>query len=701
MGGNPDAEPTLGDWWDGPAKGVGLRPDARSAGAWLVVRLERSSAEFAVGLGRPVGWLEGSACYRENVCWMRPWRGGSPSGLPQETQFVLYRVPGGYRLIVPVLDGGHRMSLAGTSDGGLVLHGDSGDPAVTGRTFDAAYVLHGQRPHLMIRQAARAIARQSAELTLREDKPVPAFVDDVGWCSYNAFYSDISHDKVCGLLDKYAQAGVLPGVVILDEGWMRSTADQRLTSFDADADKFPQGLLGFVRDLQRRGVRRVLLWHAFAGYWRGAEPGCFNGTPIAREGAYLSPRLRDRDDASTAAQDQATVGEAFYPHHVVAKPVGVSEPSLAPFYDAFHRSLKDQGIDGVKIDAMSWAEMHGRGRGGRVAILRDLVRAAEASTGAHLDGNLLNCSSCSSDFYLQTRVANVTRTSCDFFPDRPETHGQHLWINAHVSTWLGEWVLPDWDMFQTGHEAGPYHAAARAISGGPVYATDEPDRHNPALLRRLASFDGRVPRCLEPARVAEDNLMVDPTRDDALLKVANRNRFGGVLGLFHCRSGSAEEPELDGVWRPTDVSCGGSVPLPVSGRYACWSEARRALAVVTGDQSTPVRLGRYGFEVVTLAPIDDGFAPIGLEGLLNPGGAVLGVRRTGDGVEIDLLDGGAFMAYAEHPPQRVEAWETPSPTGGMTADRLAGQAVFEHDPTTGLLRTHSATGQRTTLRFVW
>lgn len=39
-------------------------------------------------------------------------------------------------------------------------------------------------------------------------------------------------------------------------------------------------------------------------------------------------------------------------------------------------------------------------------------------------------------------------------------------------------VTPDWDMFQTGHEWAPFHAAARCVSGGPIYITDVPGEHN-------------------------------------------------------------------------------------------------------------------------------------------------------------------------------------------------------------------------------
>lgn len=38
-------------------------------------------------------------------------------------------------------------------------------------------------------------------------------------------------------------------------------------------------------------------------------------------------------------------------------------------------------------------------------------------------------------------------------------------------------VPADWDMFSSRHVAADIHAAARAVSGGPVYVSDAPGSH--------------------------------------------------------------------------------------------------------------------------------------------------------------------------------------------------------------------------------
>jgi raffinose synthase len=58
------------------------------------------------------------------------------------------------------------------------------------------------------------------------------------------------------------------------------------------------------------------------------------------------------------------------------------------------------------------------------------------------------------------------------------------------------------------------------ISGGPVYVSDRPGRHDLDLLKRMVLPDGRVLLCAQPGRPTLDCLFADPMRDGrTLLKV--------------------------------------------------------------------------------------------------------------------------------------------------------------------------------------
>lgn len=82
---------------------------------------------------------------------------------------------------------------------------------------------------------------------------------------------------------------------------------------------------------------------------------------------------------------------------------------------------------------------------------------------------------------------------------------------------------------------GVLHATARMISGGPVYVSDKPGRHDPSLLSRLAlPSSGRLLQPLLPGRPCVDVLFADVCGDGvSALKVWNLNACGGVLALFN------------------------------------------------------------------------------------------------------------------------------------------------------------------------
>ena len=242
----------------------------------------------------------------------------------------------------------------------------------------------------------------------------------------------------------------------------------------------------------------------------------------------------------------------------------------------------------------------------------------------------------------------VARTSTDFWPTKPETHGLHVWTNAAVGLWFGEFVLPDWDMFQSGLGDGwaAFHAAARAISGGPVYVSDKPGESNFELLRKLVCPDGRVLRCDGPGRICRESLFSDPTKEDVLLKVWNRNGERGIVGLFNCRYGV--EGKITGTVSPADVAGMDGA------EFVIWLHQAGVMRRMAREEKLDVALGQAGWEIATVAPIVGGVAAIGLLDKLNSGGAVMGVKQNGTEAAIQLRDGGLFGAWCERRPLCVE-----------------------------------------------
>ncbi|RWW45797.1 hypothetical protein BHE74_00048333 [Ensete ventricosum] len=253
------------------------------------------------------------------------------------------------------------------------------------------------------------------------------------------------------------------------------------------------------------------------------------------------------------------------------------------FYNELHAYLASCGIDGVKVDVQNIIETLGAGHGGRVSLTRAYHQALETSIARNFPDN--GCISCI------TKQTAVVRASDDFYPRDPASHTIHISSVAYNTLFLGEFMLPDWDMFhvsehsflpsqsllehhkfemttssseQSLHPAAEYHAAARAIGGCPIYVSDKPGHHNFELLRKLVLPDGSILRAQLPGRPTRDCLFCDPARDGtrspivclpllcvvmaryrakprdpcrpcSLLKIWNANKCSGVVGVFNCQ----------------------------------------------------------------------------------------------------------------------------------------------------------------------
>ncbi len=642
---------------------------------FLSARAKSPSSRQVFGLGAFPDLERATLLHRYEPYWMKPKAVTRLLDVPPETQFMLARLRGGlWLLLVPLAGELFRFSLRGRKDDSLELLGETGDAFAPGDGGLALYLATGSDPFAMCREGARAVSEKLGWGRLRRDKALPEFVDQFGWCTWDAFYQEVSAAKVREGLERFAAGGVRPRMMILDDGWQSTavarTGEQRLTSFAAN-EKFEGGLGATVRMAKGEfGVETFLVWHAVSGYWGGVDGERLPGYGVVDQTRQFGEGIL----AHAPSFNQIWWGNVFGL---------VSGQNIRRFYDDYHRALAAEGVDGVKVDSQAVLEGVAQRQGGRVPLTRAYREALEESVSKHFAGRLINCMSNAQETFYASRSSTLLRTSIDFFPSMPETHGSHLHTNALVGLWFGEFMHPDWDMFQSGHEWGAFHAAGRAISGGPVYVSDKPGAHDFDVLRGLVCSDGTVLRCDGPGLPTADTLGADPTCDGSLLKIWNRNRAAGVVGVFHAMFGGGREaPLLRGTVGPTDV------PGFCAAEYACYAHRTKSLEVVLRDARLPVSLAERGFEVFTWVPVERGFAPIGLADKVNSAGAVVRHAWTGDrACEIALRDGGEFVAWCEAAPVRVEVDGRP--------------AEFRHDASARALRVAIERGGRRVVRIAW
>ncbi len=598
-------------------------------------------------------------CHRYEPFWMTAKAGTRIAEIPPETQYLLVkRTDNVYLLLVPLIDSRFRCSLEGRSDDVLMLIAESGDAATVTDTVTGLYIAFGEDPFTLLEKGAESIARYLGTGRLRREKPVPSFLHQFGWCTWDAFYQEVSQEKVRTGLESFRAGGVSPQYLILDDGWQSvrpfSTGEKRLTAFAAN-EKFPGDLKATV-DMAKQefGIETFLVWHAVGGYWGGVDGDALPGYDVRSQGRNYSPGINQH------APDLINwFGTAC----------GVVPPeSIYRFYQDYHRHLRHQGVDGVKVDNQASLEGAAQGIGGRVALMRAYHEALEGSAHTHFQGNLINCMSCANEMLFSALNSNLTRTSTDFWPKKPESHGLHLYVNAQVSAFFGEFVYPDWDMFQSGHEMGAYHAVGRTVGGCPVYVSDKPGVHNFDLLRKLVLPDGTVSIADYPGRPTADCLFHDPTNEEVLLKIWNHQGDAGLVGAFHARYGEGIGP-ISGVVRPSDIPAflpSSSIPYIVYAHYA------DELRVLSAEDAWEITLEPLTAEIFTILRQSD-FVPIGLTGMFNPVATVRDVSwfYDKDLVRITVAAPGRFSAWCRHAPSEV-----------LLDDDNSSEAVHTYDATT-------------------
>ncbi len=436
-----------------------------------------------------------------------------------------------------------------------------------------------------------------------------------------------------------------------------------LNDIPANPAKFPHGLAGMARMAKEEfGLSLFGLWHCFMGYWCGLNPD----GPLGR-------RFERVDNAGCIRP------------WIKGKPVEklhlLHPDQIAAFYREYHRYLREQGVDLVKVDGQSSLEIFTDGKLGRVSTMRAYQDALQSAGCASFNANVLHCMSNGSDVAYHLYGTTAWRNNADYMPGAPRTSQQHhVHTNVMNNLWSSTFALPDWDMFQTHGPDAAFHAAARAISGGPVYVCDKPGEQDFDLLGKLTVSGGRVLRPDRPALPAGDSLFVDCRHAPRLLKATTRCGPCAMIGLFHCCQDG--EDELSDVFRPDDVH-----DLPPGRKLAAWLAEEGSLEVLAPSKVRAVVLPPAGFELVTISPITRGVAPLGLlDKFAGPGAIEHWSPPAGDACYVRLIDGGRVGFYCADRPAEV---------------RVNGRkARPAYDEATGLLTVKAPAGAPAEIRLV-
>ncbi|TVU05380.1 hypothetical protein EJB05_48539 [Eragrostis curvula] len=579
---------------------------------------------------------------RRNVL-VTPAAGG---GLTNGAFLGVRSAPAGSRSVFPV---GKLLENGGNADDELEICLESGDPAV--ESFEGTHLVFvgaGSDPFEVITNSVKAVERHLQTFSHREKKKMPDMLNWFGWCTWDAFYTNVTADGVKEGLQSFEKGGVTPKFVIIDDGWQSVSMDpvgiasiadnaanfaNRLTHIKENhkfqkngreghrEDDPAKGLAHIVNEIKgKHELKYVYVWHAITGYWGGVRPGGDGMEHYESKMQYpvSSPGVQ-KNEPCDALNSITTNGLGL-----------VNPEKVFSFYNELHSYLASAGIDGVKVDVQNILETLGAGHGGRVLLARKYHQALEASIARNFpDNGIISCMSHNTDNLYSSKRSAVVRASDDFWPRDPASHTIHIASVAYNTVFLGEFMQPDWDMFHSNHPMAEYHAAARAVGGCAIYVS--------------------------------------------ILKIWNLNEHAGVIGAFNCQGAGwcrvgkknlihDEQPgTVTGVIRAQDVDYLAKVAdHRWNGDVIVYSHIGGEVVYLPKNSSLPVTLRSREYEVFTVVPVKHlsngaaSFAPIGLIGMFNSGGAVREVRYGEDAdVELKLRGSGTVGAYSSTRPKSI------------------------------------------------
>ncbi|XP_044501940.1 stachyose synthase [Mangifera indica] len=755
-------------------------------GGFLGFKSQEESDRLMNSLGRFSG-RDFLSIFRFKTWWSTQWVGASGSDLQMETQWVLLDVPEirSHVIIIPIIDGSFRSALHPGKDGHVMICAESGSTRVKASKFDAiAYVHVSDNPYNIMKEAYSALRVHLNTFRLLEEKQVPSLVDKFGWCTWDAFYLTVEPAGIWHGVKEFANGGLSPRFLIIDDGWQSINRDDedpnqdsknlvlggeqmtarlhrlnegekfrkykrgsllspKAPSFDPNKPKMliakaielehanknrdkaiqsgvndlseydskikklqgeleqlfgeessssssanegcgscsckdkDYGLKALTRDLRTKfkNLDDIWVWHALCGAWGGVRPGTTHlNSKIAH--CKVSPGL------DGTMNDLAVV-------KIVEGGIGLVHPSQAhDFYNSMHSSLAESGITGVKVDVIHTLEYVSEDYGGRVQLAKAYYNGLSDSLVNNFNGTGIICSmqQCNDFFFVGTHQISMGRVGDDFWFQDPNgdpngvywLQGVHMIHCSYNSLWMGQFIQPDWDMFQSDHCCAKFHAGSRAICGGPVYVSDSVGGHNFDLLKQLVYSDGTIPKCQYFALPTRDCLFKNPLFDHkTILKIWNFNKYGGVIGAFNCQGAGWDGKELrikgypecfkpvSGSVHVTDIEWDQKAEAAHMGEaeeYIVYlNQAEKLLFMTPKSDAIQITIQPSSFELFSFVPIKKlgpgiKFAPIGLINMFNCGGTIRELEFFESGadvsVKIEAKGEGNFLAYSSEPPKK-------------------------------------------------
>ncbi|EEA25027.1 hypothetical protein TMatcc_008129 [Talaromyces marneffei ATCC 18224] len=432
--------------------------------------------------------------------------------------------------------------------------------------------------------------------------------EGLSYCTWNALGQNLTEDKILDALDVLKSHGIKVVNLIIDDNWQsldnegEEQWNRALKSFEANKTGFPSGLRHTTSVIRQRhpSIEHIAVWHALMGYWGGISPT----GDLAQK--YKTKEVEKKDSVAGG------------------KMLAIDPDDINRFYNDFYSFLTSAGIDAVKTDAQFFIDLLVSAED-RKRFISSYQDAWTISSLRYFGTRSVSCMSMTPQIIFHSHIpvnkpSILVRNSDDFFPDIADSHPWHVFCNAHNSLLSAHLnIIPDWDMFQTSHPYASFHAAARAVSGGPIYITDKPGEHDIELINQITAPTTRdTTVILRPSVVGRTLDVYHNYNEGNILRIGAYSGWArtgsGILGLFNISPADVSTIVPLNIFPGIDTStANSSTSFPVhdhSNGDASYIIRSHSTGVVS-DIMTPtgahslvsVSLATKGWEILTAYPL--------------------------------------------------------------------------------------------------
>ncbi len=405
------------------------------------------------------------------------------------------------------------------------------------------------------------------------ERTYPEMFNYLGFCTWNAFYSDVNEEDVIKKADEFCEKNLPVKWFLIDHGWSMSDTE-RLTSFKEDLKKFPSGLSGLKEILKSKNINYLGVWQGFSGHW---------GT-VAKN-SEVHEQMKD-------VLLKTNTGDLI-PH---------PKKSFA-FWNTWHNYLKKQGIDFVKVDIQSSLAVFTEGLMPIGEASKKAHLGLDASACANFNGAIINCMGMGMEQVLNRPTSGMSRNSNDFFPEKLNSFKKHVLENAYNTLYHSHIYHGDWDMWWTEHQDALNNSYLRALSGGPLYISDKLYKTDASMLTPLILDDGFVLRCDNQGVIVKEQIFINPSLDYKATKVCNIKGKTGYIGAFNCRF---DDENVTACISAKDIH-----QMAETSQYLVYDYTNTCGKIVNKDEVLQYNLEKNKSVFMSFTPIEKDFAFLG------------------------------------------------------------------------------------------